>query len=299
MRLFIKTIMRMAGIIVFIPVFFCSQSAAGQKVVTAVKARTVPLIDGVVDEKIWGDAPEVVVRDDIAGIDVRLRALYTGSYIFFLASFPDQDESRLHKPWVWNEAREMYEVGRQREDGFIFKWSLSGNDATLSLRAARPHQADIWFWKANRTDPGGFADDKYQILGSERCRRCKKISCAEGGDLYLQRIGDKGSAAYRIVVPTDDEGEIVSQFDSNPPSKSRADIRAKGKWRDGMWTVEFSRALDTGNDDDIAFKPANEYLFGISRYEIAGRDPDPEITQPLYGAGDVGESLVLRFMEGK
>jgi hypothetical protein len=299
MRLLLKTIVRMAGVIVFIPVFFCSQSVAGQKVVTAVNTKTAPVIDGVVDEGIWDAAKEVVIRDDIAGIDIRLRALYSGTYIFFLASFPDQDESRLHKPWVWNEASDMYNIGMEREDGFVFKWSISGNDAELSLRAARPHMADIWFWKANRTDPGGFADDKIQILGSERCRKCQKIISAEGVEYYLQRIGDKGRAAYKISVPIENIGEIVSQFEFQQPSKSRADVRAKGKWRDGMWTVEFSRALDTGNDDDISFKLANEYLFGISRYEIAGRYPDPDLSQPLYGAGDVGEPLVLRFMEGK
>ena len=44
------------------------------------------------------------------------------------------------------------------------KWAMDKNVSDLGIRADRPYNADLWFWKANRTDPSGFADDKMQVL---------------------------------------------------------------------------------------------------------------------------------------
>jgi hypothetical protein len=76
---------------------------------------------------------------------------------------------------------------------------------------------------------------------------------------------------------------------------SRADVRAKGVWRDGIWTVEFSRKLATNNLDDIQFNVGQVYQLGVSRYEIAGRKRNPSLDQPWYGAGEVTAPLILQF----
>jgi hypothetical protein len=34
-------------------------------------------------------------------------------------------------------------------------------------------------------------------------------------------------------------------------------------------------------------------VFGVSRFEIAGRPAEPGADEPLFGSGDVGERLVL------
>ncbi len=93
------------------------------------------------------------------------------------------------------------------------------------------------------------------------------------------------------------EGDIVGRFINRIPSGSRADIKAKGVWKDGEWTIEFGRALNTGNDDDIQFNIEKSYQFGISRHEIAGRKPNPNLSQALYGSGDISEMLILDFHE--
>ena len=62
-----------------------------------------------------------------------------------------------------------------------------------------------------------------------------------------------------------------------------------------MGAGEFARHLDTVNDDDVRLEPGKTYLFGISRFEVAGRQPDPDLTQPLYGSGDTSEPLYLVF----
>ena len=76
--------------------------------------------------------------------------------IFFLVVFPDPDESRRHKPWVWEKELKMYEMGPDREDVFIFKWNMDSEQKDLSVYADKSYTADIWFWKACRTDSTGF-----------------------------------------------------------------------------------------------------------------------------------------------
>lgn len=268
-----------------------------QAVVAAEKKKEIPIIDGVIDD-IWNSINEVIVRDVARGvvpnIDVTLKALYNNTHIFFLVRFPDKDESRLHKPWVWNQAAGTYNAGRLREDTFVFKWSMSGLDAELSLKKGQPHSADIWFWKANRTDPAGFADDKSHMLGKDKCKTCQPLGTENGESVYLQRKADEGVPAYKLVLPLDNERVTVPQYSSRLPSGSRADVRAKGRWKNGFWTIEFSRLLDTGHKDDLPFSPDRTYLFGISRFEVSGREPISDLSQP-YGLGDVRDHLVLKF----
>ena len=111
--------------------------------------------------------------------------------------------------------------------------------------------------------------------------------------MYLQRAGDKGKPPYRSEIKLDYQGGNVPQYQKHTPLGSRADIRAKGVWRNGHWTIEFERSLNTGHPDDIQFDFTKKYFFGASRFEIAGRKPDPKLTQPLYGSGDVSEALFL------
>jgi len=54
------------------------------------------------------------------------------------------------------------------------------------------------------------------------------------------------------------------------PTGSAADVRAKGVWRDGRWTVELQRRLFTGHDDDTRFEPARRYKMAISTHDRSG-----------------------------
>ena len=271
--------------------------AYSQTVIIVEKKTVSPIIDGEIDD-IWNSVKDVMVLDiakEVApNIDVTLKALYTDSHIFFLVRFPDIDESRLHKPWIWDPAVEKYYTGVLREDTFIFKWSMHGFKGDLSLKKGQPHIADIWFWKANRTDPAGFADDKIHRLSNTTCSNCQPLVSESGQTFYLDRTGDKGHPAYKTVLPLGKEGDIVSQYCSRVPSGSRADVRAKGHWKDNFWTIEYSRLLDTGHKDDLVFATDGTYLFGISRFEISGRKFIPGLNQP-YGQGDVHEPLILKF----
>ena len=267
----------------------------GAQTLTAVKIENAPVIDGMASDSAWNEADYIVTHDPIANIDIKLKAVYTTENIFFLVQFSDPDESRLHKPLVWNTKEELYENGPDREDCFVLKWAMDAAIKDLSVRADHPYMADVWFWKANRTDPVGYADDKYQLLSGSKVPKSKKIKSHSGQSTYLQRRGDEGESAYKASLLIEYQGDNLQQFINRKPSGSRADVKAKGTWNDDKWCIEFSRKLNTNHSDDIQFDLSKEYLFGVSRYEIAGRKKNPKLTQPLYGSGDVSEKLLLNF----
>ncbi|MFH2138541.1 MAG: ethylbenzene dehydrogenase-related protein [Candidatus Omnitrophota bacterium] len=263
--------------------------------IIAQKVDIPPVVNGQADDAAWEKAQAVITHDKIEDIDLTLKAVYTDREIFFLVTFSDPTESRRHKTWVWDKELAVYKAGLTREDTFILKWNMLDKPVDLSVYADEPYVADIWFWKACRTDPGGFADDKKQVLSFSKLAKSTEIKSVSGKTMYLLRVGDDGEPAYTNTLFDEFKGDNLPHFANQTPTGSRADIRARGIWKAGIWTIEFSRALSTGNDDDIQLSPDKKYQFGVSRHEIAGRKPDPEAEQPLYGVGDIFEELTLRF----
>lgn len=196
---------------------------------------------------------------------------------------------------VWDRDVAMYRTGPKREDVFVFKWSMEPVAVDLTLSSESSYKADIWYWKAHRTDHAGYADDKTQLYVADPLPDGKRLVSADGSLFYLARTGDAGEAAYNAIVHPDYIGPEAPRFDMQTPTGSRADVRAKGLWNNGLWTIEFSRKLRTGHPDDLAFELGRSYLFGVSRYEMAARKPDPRLAQPKFGSGEIGEHIVLRF----
>lgn len=262
----------------------------------AVQVDAAPTIDGVADEDIWSRATALVTRDSLAEADLTIKAVYSGDSIYFLASYPDADESRTHKTQVWVPEQDRYRIGFDREDTFVFKWSMEPGQVDLRVDADKPYRADIWFWKATRTDPLGYADDKMHVYSPIERPNSRTVLSKRGLRFFLDRPGDDGKSAYQTMVQTEHEGDQVPFYRPRQPKGSRADIRAKGVWRDGVWTVEFARKLVTNNADDIQFDIEHEYRFGVSRYEIAGRERNPKLEQPWYGAGEITGQLTMKFL---
>ena len=271
--------------------------AYAAQTITARKVGQGPLIDGSGKDPVWEKAQALITYDKIADINITLKAVYTDKEIFFLVTFFDPDESRIHKEWVWDKDSRMYKPGPGREDAFVFKWNMGVGPVDLSVYSDDPYMTDIWFWKACRTDPSGFADDKMDLLNSFEMPKTMKIISKSGKVMYLQRLGDTGEPAFKDTLPVEYTGDVVLNFRNQVPTLSRADIKARGIWSDGKWTIEFARALNTGKADDLQFIPGKSYQFGVSRYEIAARAPEATSTQPLYGSGDINEDLMLQFGE--
>jgi Ethylbenzene dehydrogenase len=274
----------------------CAESRADQLLI-AQQSSSSPVIDGVADDDAWSNVAGIVTQDFVADIPLEVKAIHSGSSIYFLVRYPDPEKSPYHRSWMWNDDLDEYESADDREDVFVLKWFMAGNDSDLSLSSATGYSADIWFWKACRTDPVGYADDKIQRLYERPVEHCLQLVSKTGSNTYLSRAGDKGSPAYRTRVIVENEGLLIPRFESKQPRGSRADIRAKGQWVDGFWTIEFERKLYTGHDDDVQLDITRSYRFGVSRYEIAGREEEAEADQPLYGCGEISEIITLEFAQ--
>lgn len=289
-----------SGINRFLACFYlliCTPLFAADTVLTSISVREPPEIDGKSDDAAWQAAETLVTHDAIANIDIQLKSVYTPDKIYFLVSFPDSDETRLHKPNIWDAALEEYVAGPQREDTMILKWMMVSDGTDLSVYANDAYTADVWYWKANRTDPLGFADDKFQTLTLLPGKKSVKVLSKNGQVFYLSRTGDRGKSAYSGQILVEYQGDVLDQYVHRQPEGSRADVKAKGRWQAGTWTVEFERLLDTGNSDDVSFQKAGRYIFGVSRYEIAGKITESQSQYDLYGAGDTGETLTLQFAQ--
>lgn len=271
---------------------FTGTVAAAQDINCAL-VTSPPLVDGRDADPAWAEAQSVRSRDAVADLDHDIRCVHTEKEIFFLVSFPDRTENRQHKTLVWNPSEKRYAIGPKREDTLVLKWNMEPLFTDITLGADTSYRADIWYWKSVRTDHAGFADDKMHIYSDQPSKKAKRLLSKTDKRFYLSRPGDKGRSAYASRMPTNFDGDTVNGYDQRLPEGSRSDVRAKGHWSQGTWTVEFARALVTGHPDDLQLSRGRRFQLGISRFEIAGRTPNPDIQQPNFGSGEIGEDLTL------
>jgi hypothetical protein len=259
----------------------------------AVPVAHAPVVDGSAKDPVWEGAPAITTLDFSSQRPITMKSVYAKDEIFFLVTFPEEIPHETHKTWVWDPKEEIYREGPDREDVFVFKWSMSGNNVSLRLREPEPHNADIWFWKAHRTNPSGYADDKGQGVFVKPTPMARKITSARHGTLYFERWGDKGKPPWEQRLFFEYKGDKLDQFSPRQPSGSRGDVRAKGVWSNGHWTIEFGRKLNTGHDDDVVFKPGVSHLFAVACYAMAYDTPHEEWSRPLYRTGDAFDRLLM------
>ncbi len=82
----------------------------------------------------------------------------------------------------------------------------------------------------------------------------------------------------------------LNDFPDGRPSGSRVDLKGKGVFEDVTYTLEFGRKLNTGNDDDVQFKPkANNAvagnifalaIFDDTRFDHSISDPVTLVLEP-------------------
>jgi hypothetical protein len=271
-----------------------SKIAFAEQNIISTKVETPPVIDGDINEQIWETVKPTPIKDQASGTMILLRSVYSGDTVYFSVLFPDSVENLLHKPWLWNKDKKAYETGAHREDTFVFKWNMMDKKVNLSNFSDDSYKADVWYWKANRTNPAGYADDKYQELSDSPAKKSSELESSTGKKRFLSRHSDKGKPAYTELKPTTFTDTLVDRYPQSMPEGSRADVIAKGQWIDGNWTIEFERKLDTGHGDDVQFDLSKEYLFGVSIFSLYGKPHDPN-SPNLYGRGRISAPLLLSF----
>lgn len=263
--------------------------------VSALKSS--PAIDGVAND--WGNVgwinvpikPSVDAKDreklGLAGEDrnftgsitVQLKAGVSNGRFYLAARWPDPAPDREYKGWDWTGDR--YVESKKREDMLAVRFHADG-DFDRSMLAAKTYRVDVWLWSAARTDPLGLAEDYQHSISNRIIEDATEYTTRDMGTIYIKKQRDAGKPLYQAIrAPKEMTGKYLPGIRLNTDAGgSLADVKAKGIWQSGFWTVEMSRQLDTGNADDVAFKAGQKILGQIAVFNHSS-DEHKSISEPL------------------
>ncbi|MFW9805303.1 MAG: ethylbenzene dehydrogenase-related protein [Candidatus Thorarchaeota archaeon] len=254
-------------------------------------------IDGQMTESAWSGADVLIVPSiHDSGINVILSALIDDAYIYVFAAWNDSTEDNTRRAWSYNGTN--WENVGGNEDRITLAWS-SGASIVCGHNPASADALlfDVWHWKASRTAPAGWADDKYWD-GYGRQSDAKTAGGYSENSVVVQ--ADNASAittalgnSTNVAAYSNDDrpfwdnngveitwtnginatpvGDFIDGYKTEIPTGSRGDLIAGSVHNGTAWNVEFRRALDTGNtDDDIAFSPGSTIPFYLAVHNNSG-----------------------------
>jgi hypothetical protein len=155
---------------------------------------------------------------------------------------------------------------------------------------------DLMQWRGHRSNAVGMADDgfvlQYRLFDEGKNPFSSNIDSATKAPKYMfdeAKVGLKSltegdisdlSKPYAIIreenaVPFDPDagwsegdilpGIVVSREDATGSAADNS--MATGTWEDSMWTVTWTRPLDTGNADDKAMQEGEVYNIGVAVHD--------------------------------
>lgn len=220
--------------------------------------KAAPSLDGSADDwqEVTGiEVPLVYVggsKTELAK-KVLVKAGVFGGSVYFYSEWDDSTEDILHKPHVWDEAKQKYVEGSQREDRFALEFAMEG-DYDANWFSGKEFKADMWNWKAARTNPINISHDKMTIISRQALPEAYKGTLADGTSIYIQRPNDSGDEPYETKRYFKKQQDFMPKYIPRESlAKGTDDVKAKGIWKAGKWRLEQSRQLDTQQVDDVRF----------------------------------------------
>ncbi len=227
--------------------------------------ETAPVVDGQPADGSWQAASPLSF--EVVGasgkMTVTMEALWSPDRLWLLVRWPDRTRDDVHRPWVWSKGEKAYVAGREVEDALSLSFAREGRMGECML-AGNEAVTDLWTWRAGRTDPSGFAEDSTMTLSFQRIARANSYQTRTGRSVWIKEEPDAGSQPYQAQIVGAYAGDRIPRYLARTPSGSMADVTAKGSWRDGFWTVEFSRRLSTGDPVDAVFAPSRDIYFSVA-----------------------------------
>jgi hypothetical protein len=319
-------------------------AATGKGNLISVKVTSTPKLDGSGSDAVWRDVPELKVQAK-DGPEISLRSVYTSDSLYMLISWEDKTESVKKNMWVydgtkWDRLKDLrvYEDKPTKADedrlsihwpindsieGFAEKGCLvichdSGGFAKRESRMftnSPTEFADQWHWKAARTNPLGYTDDKWMdnkvLTKAQEPNLHERREAAHHGDAKGEgklnysdnKTADGKKPKFRHkgelmgssflkkedVTPIDYSKAAFKKGDTIPgyvlarPRGSRGDADARGVWRNGRWTLEIGRKLVTADKaHDAQFDDLKRtYHFGIAVFDNDGSNVHTRPLDPI------------------
>jgi len=242
-------------------------------------------------------------------IELRTKSVYTKDEIFFRFEWSDKDKSMNKKRWKysggeWTKFKgDEDRLGVTWEINRIDKFATKGctvlchneskNEKDWYYAVSSPKEkADMWHWKAVRSNPVGYTEDGFVTTNpSKKPEEGRKRDAGSGTKAKSNRTKDKSKPSYMQdpskspslpgsllaaeAVEIKDysifkDGDEIPGYILNTEWKdSFADVKTKGVWKNGKWTLVMSRKLNTGYDDDVQFNTRKKYPFGLAVFDNA------------------------------
>lgn len=218
-------------------------------------------------------------RNRAGDIAVEVKAVAAGGRIYIAARWPDDAPDTTYKGWEWDGSR--YAESAARDDMFAFRFHMDG-DFDRSMLSGKHYKVDVWVWSAGRSNAQGLAEDMWHEFSTQEIENAAEYSVQGVGKVYVKKHRDAGEPILKSVRrPKTQEAQRLESVEANPKAAgSTTDVQAKGAWKGGYWSLEFSRKLDTGNPDDKAFVAGNRTTAQIAVFNRAG-DEHKSISEPL------------------
>ena len=179
-----------------------------------------------------------------------------GDRLYFAIRWQDDRADTIYRRWVPRGGK--YRRDRKRDDMLALRFHTAGSFSDCMI-SGRDYTADVWRWSAGRSQLAGMADDLLHVFSLKPLDRAAEYD-TEHGTLYIKKTMDQGKSGWRIAPRPAKGGSqpmIGVLVEEDRKQGSRADVAAFGDWRDGKWTLELARKLDTGDADDVRFEPGS------------------------------------------
>lgn len=220
-------------------------------------------VDGDASEAVWRRGAEIRCSSGNPTV-YRLEAARDADGLGVLVVFERENEVRTHRPWVWDAVSQSYRPGDVREE-----------TVCLIFHDGRSDRRDIWIWRSARTDPAGSAGDYHAVFSAV--------------DSAWVVIPDSGALSWFSRYQGAFIGGETPRFHSQKPNGGMADVRARGIWREGIWTLEFHRDFRTSDDgdSDLAGKVGFNIFFHPPTAADIAAAPDFVLSLPMTEAEGV------------
>jgi hypothetical protein len=294
-------------------------ATAGEVTARSIKAGEAPEIDGKVD-KIWDRvrATRIPIAEGTMGkVDVTMRVLYTEEDIFFLVQWPDKTMS-MNRFWEFDGKEWKRDPGG--DDQFAIVWNVGNSvagferrgcaelchskDRQLFLATSAPaERAQLWTWKAQRTNPVGQAEVQRLVPEVEEVdgvRTGRRRDGAGGYQANWDPQANRPRFTFKDGVkpgPVLRQAEAVAVKDAGafkrgarvprdvvaPFTDGRAVVQAAAVWERNRWTLELRRARKTDDADKaVQFAGEGPYHFGIAVHDNESADDHSHTGRTAY-----------------
>ncbi len=271
----------------------------------------------------WADAePLSVTLSNGHGFDrgrteLTLRAMYNDKELFMLAEWLDPKEDIRY--WPWRRTAEGWEhlVTNEKDETVYYEdklgivFPLTADPMFENFGCAvhchqtsrmpyglkgtgKDHPLDVWHWKASRTDPAGYVDDKFwqgrDLTAKEGGRKADPTD--EGG--YEKNKNEDGTlpkwlpvdenAVRRGAIPKEGAvpysetaagrfpvGAVIPGIVVARAVGDRGSVRCESQYENGRWRLLIRRDLDTKSDYDVAFRPGGRYRFACAAFDHSAK----------------------------